>query len=309
MKPVNCVEPQWLPKQSIYGSCGRCILCRKRQAYAWSQRLQDHEVHNGRPLFITLTYDSRNLPDGKTLLPEELQLYFKRLRKITKKKIQYLAVGEYGAENNRPHYHIILFGLSIKYKYLIWKAWGKCNPLVGYKCEYVRSAKAYHYLTGYITKKIQKYYNREKLITTGTWPEFLRASQGIGLQYAKEEILDNGLLPRWINRRRVQTIPHRYYRKKLGLDKSLYADVCIASDISVIDQYCVMYNIHPSDRSELIHHETRSYYPRPPPSAGIGSIRDTLLRGLSNTISRSALQKALSATKKLESSTRNKKDF
>lgn len=44
-------------------------------------------------------------------MKRHLQLFFKRLRKAIRPiKIRYYAVGEYGDENLRPHYHIILFG-------------------------------------------------------------------------------------------------------------------------------------------------------------------------------------------------------
>jgi len=61
--------------------------------------------------FITLTYNDEHLPQGSTLVLEDLQKFFKRLRKsLGKKKIRYFACGEYGDDNNRPHYHAIIFG-------------------------------------------------------------------------------------------------------------------------------------------------------------------------------------------------------
>jgi hypothetical protein len=39
----------------------------------------------------------------------DLQLFFKALRKTTKRKIKYYAVAEYGTTTQRPHYHVILF--------------------------------------------------------------------------------------------------------------------------------------------------------------------------------------------------------
>ena len=44
-----------------------------------------------------------------TLQKSDLQKFFKRLRKKTHEKISYYAVGEYGDNTQRPHYHIILF--------------------------------------------------------------------------------------------------------------------------------------------------------------------------------------------------------
>lgn len=72
--------------------------------------------------FITLTYAPENLPENGTLVKRDLQLFFKRLRKQTKKEgIKYYAVGEYGKELQRPHYHICVFGYDFDDK-VLWKA-------------------------------------------------------------------------------------------------------------------------------------------------------------------------------------------
>ena len=85
--------------------------------------------------FITLTYNDESLPRTKegypTLLKKQVQDYIKRLRnahvaylkkeqrkvhneyKITGKPIRYYAVGEYGSQTRRPHYHILLFNYEI----------------------------------------------------------------------------------------------------------------------------------------------------------------------------------------------------
>lgn len=50
------------------------------------------------------------MPYGNTLFNDDLQKFWKRLRKRLGKKIKYYACGEYGDENGRPHYHAIIFG-------------------------------------------------------------------------------------------------------------------------------------------------------------------------------------------------------
>ena len=55
----------------------------------------------------TLTYAQT---DGN-LHRRDIQLFIKRLRKyIEPQKVRYFYAGEYGGKNNRPHYHIMLFG-------------------------------------------------------------------------------------------------------------------------------------------------------------------------------------------------------
>jgi len=77
-----------------------------------------------------------------TLKKRDLQLFFKRLRKLNKEKIKYYACGEYGGKTMRPHYHIILFNADQE---TIEKAWtlghihiGTCTiASVGYTLKYV----------------------------------------------------------------------------------------------------------------------------------------------------------------------------
>ena len=82
-----------------------------------------HETRlHERNCFVTLTYDTPELPfvlDGDellaTLLPRDLQLFWKRLRKNVG-PARYFACGEYGKatpENDfiaRPHFHACVFG-------------------------------------------------------------------------------------------------------------------------------------------------------------------------------------------------------
>lgn len=61
--------------------------------------------------FVTLTYNPESLPRGGTLVRRHLQLFVKRLREALEPiRIRYFAVGEYGEELERPHYHLLVFG-------------------------------------------------------------------------------------------------------------------------------------------------------------------------------------------------------
>lgn len=64
-----------------------------------------------RNAFVTLTYDQVNLPPDGGLVLEDLQRFFKRLRKrLAPSRIRYFACGEYGDLNKRPHFHACVFG-------------------------------------------------------------------------------------------------------------------------------------------------------------------------------------------------------
>jgi hypothetical protein len=63
--------------------------------------------------FITLTYDNDHIPPGASLQPEDLRLFLHRFRKRIQRsglpKIRYFAIGEYGTQTERPHYHLIVY--------------------------------------------------------------------------------------------------------------------------------------------------------------------------------------------------------
>lgn len=65
-----------------------------------------------RNCFITLTYNDAHLPRPGTLVPKHLQEFFKRARHVLG-RFRYFAVGEYGEENWRPHYHALIFGADL----------------------------------------------------------------------------------------------------------------------------------------------------------------------------------------------------
>jgi len=64
--------------------------------------------------FVTLTYSPENLPADNGLNHRHFQLFLKRLRKNTKKKISYYMCGEYGEQTKRPHYHACLFNVDFQ---------------------------------------------------------------------------------------------------------------------------------------------------------------------------------------------------
>lgn len=69
---------------------------------------QCHELS----LFVTLTYDDAHVPEGGTLVKKHVQDFLKRLRYHHKAPLRYFAVGEYGEQSLRPHYHLVLFGID-----------------------------------------------------------------------------------------------------------------------------------------------------------------------------------------------------
>lgn len=89
--------------------CGKCFNCMKRKQLTWVMRLSYENLYHNSSIFITLTYNNENLKETNK---RDIQLYLKRLRKATGKKIRYYATSEHGEKTQRPHYHAIIFGLS-----------------------------------------------------------------------------------------------------------------------------------------------------------------------------------------------------
>jgi hypothetical protein len=117
--------------------CGNCTGCRLEYSRQWALRCYHESLMHEENTYITLTYNEENLPEDHSIHKEELQKFFKRLRKkltliygrtkndngkgyTPNKKISYFACGEYGENKGRPHYHAIIFGYDFPDKAL-WK--------------------------------------------------------------------------------------------------------------------------------------------------------------------------------------------
>lgn len=153
-----------------------------------------HEIQShDEASFITLTYAPDKLPlrgsDQRGILVKaDMQNFFKRLRKhYNGKKIKYYACGEYGDEGDRPHYHAILFGLSPDPETLegIW-GMGRVDVATA-------EIGSIRYVAGYVSKKL----GLHEYPLSGRPAPFQLSSQGIGTQWAQEnmiEILTSGCL-------------------------------------------------------------------------------------------------------------------
>ncbi|QXP44162.1 MAG: replication initiator protein [Arizlama microvirus] len=157
----------------LYVPCGTCDACKLNKSRAWSIRIM-HEVQQTPEgsCFCTLTYDDEHLPKNCSLVVEDCQKFFKRLRKNTGKKIRYFLGAEYGEKGSRPHYHAILFGLTKADHKLIQLSWG-----LGYIHVGDVSHDSARYVAGYTMKKL----HGDAAITyqlKGIKPEFALMSRG-----------------------------------------------------------------------------------------------------------------------------------
>lgn len=158
--------------------CGKCPTCKARRASAWSFRLMQEEKVSTSAIFLTLTYDTSNVPITSkgymSLRKSDLQKFFKLLRYYSINKIRYYAVGEYGGKTMRPHYHIILFNANY---HDIGKAWKIGSWHVGDV-----TGSSIGYTLKYISKsgKIPLHANDDRI------PEFSHMSKGLGANYCTD---------------------------------------------------------------------------------------------------------------------------
>lgn len=200
---MNCKSPILVRDKLGYLKrvpCGNCLSCRMNKSKQWSARIIGESSMYEDNCFLTLTYDEEHCPPS--LSKRDLQLFLKSFRQsLFPKKIRYFACGEYGSTTGRPHYHLIIFGLS-KYDEVFHRsalskllegkdgfsatldAWSKGNVFVGDVSP--QSAK---YVAGYVMKKQGDSYHDVKWYKEqGLVPPFILMSRrpGIGATYGEK---------------------------------------------------------------------------------------------------------------------------
>lgn len=166
--------------------CGKCLECKVANSREWAQRAVAESMCSDNNYFITLTYDDEHLlhtfkdtisrTTGEKgffpcLLKSDFQGFMKRLRSkleynLGVEGIRFMACGEYGPKNGRPHFHTILYNcplddietfkeVNIKGKSYVYQvsktieeAWGKGFITIG-EVNFDTSA----YVARYVLKK------------------------------------------------------------------------------------------------------------------------------------------------------------
>lgn len=97
--------------------CGRCMGCKLEKSKQWAIRCDKEAQLHEQNCFVTLTFSNEHLPVDYSVHPRHMQLFMKKLRKfIFPRKVRFYLGAEYGDENLRPHYHVILFGYDFNDK-------------------------------------------------------------------------------------------------------------------------------------------------------------------------------------------------
>ena len=181
MELVKGVETGYMPFP-----CGKCPACVRRRVSGWAFRLNKQSEQSNSAHFVTLTYNDEHIKKTKngfeTLVKKDVQDFFKRLRKLTKQKISYYAVGEYGDTGERPHYHIILFNANPK---IVENAW-KLNDITLGNVHFGDVGDA---SVGYTLKYISKDKKIPQFNGDDRQKEFALMSKGLGAGYLTENMV------------------------------------------------------------------------------------------------------------------------
>lgn len=231
-----------------YYNCGSCLACRINYTSQWQLRLlYELDCWDGAS-FVTLTYNDKHLPLNGSLNKNHLRDFIKRLRskmyynncvslwnrgfiknvfnKDYKPLLRYYACGEYGSKTNRPHYHLILFGVDYfneEHMKYVSECWKNCDDLLYDKnlgrhcCLQPVNKDTIGYVTGYVQKKLKGNDAIKEYDEKGLLRPFNISSQGLGLVSAIEnkKLLSKGYT--YTTNGKRLTIP-RYFRDKLEID-------------------------------------------------------------------------------------------
>lgn len=196
--------------------CRSCEECYNQMRKEWiSRAVAESQLHNSM-IFLTLTYNDDKIPvsefvddDGviwkhNTLRYRDFQLFMKRLRKhFEEKSIRFMVCGEYGSRTFRPHYHCIIYGISLQ-------DLGLCIPHTknsqgdtlytnnlldslwrqGYILVSDANTSTMAYVAGYVAKKSVSQKGKKFYETAKITPPFIKSSNrpGLGSEWFEKNI-------------------------------------------------------------------------------------------------------------------------
>lgn len=120
-RPLTFSKSEGIKHTEMELPCGKCIGCKLEYSRQWAVRCVHESMMHEYNSFLTLTYRPENEPQDKSVTKREMQLFIKKLRKATGKKLRYFLAGEYGEKGWKPHYHLIIFGYNFPDK----EYWGQ----------------------------------------------------------------------------------------------------------------------------------------------------------------------------------------
>lgn len=163
-------------------ACGKCFGCLLAKSREWATRCSHEASLHEYNSFITLSYDSENLPRTPaglpTLYPKHFTNFMKKLRKRQPGKLLYLQAGEYGKKKNRPHHHVLVFNCNFPDK----TYWRKSGNYTLYRSEQLESIwEKGHSEIGTVTMEsagyVARYTMKADNTPPGAVPEYMTMSR------------------------------------------------------------------------------------------------------------------------------------
>jgi hypothetical protein len=222
---MNHLNYSLTKKQVFPVDCYKCVACKQKKQRDIMLRSYLHQQglpKGAKCWFLTLTYDWENIPyvdkktgeikfglttdfkdkNGEKQIPtlylKDHQLFVKRLRRFfdynyNHSSFKYLAAGEYGDKNGRPHLHYVLWDAPIKDSVFFRQEKGKkvfvSNTIKRlwnkglFHLSSCNSLSVVNYVSGYVMKKKEKNYYK----VNNQYPEFVKWSH----QLARSYLLNN----------------------------------------------------------------------------------------------------------------------
>lgn len=247
-KAGNRFEDSFFIERRDIIPCGRCDGCQADKARKWADRLLLEKSLHDDSWFVTLTFNDKWLPrmcggtkwpDMYTVSRDHLQKFMKRLRRDLGFPIKFFACGEYGDKGLRPHYHLIIFGLTLPEgdltplhrnnlgqmyytSKLIEKYWSDPDSGESYGFNVVGEVtyESMSYVARYVMKKLR---GQDRLLyeAAGMHEPFITMSRNPGIGYWWS--IRN---PDWVNQNLIFVddahgahgiVPPRYFEKRLQL--------------------------------------------------------------------------------------------
>lgn len=203
---MTCSNPTYLPhvmdwkKRLVPIPCGKCLCCRASKVSMMEARAKYEYNNHASAAFVTFTYDDNHLPFQKgfqrpTLLREHLHKFIDTVRhnvrnsrvifpKCIDRNFTFIASGEYGDRFNRPHYHVIFFGLSPDLcKRIFSKSWHNGSIAV-----LPLKQGGIRYVIKYLSKQEFGKHALSAYFDTGRESPFIMISKGFGSGYFVSQI-------------------------------------------------------------------------------------------------------------------------
>lgn len=232
---MQCFNGIQIQSKNQIVPCQQCMACRINKGRIWTSRiLQEQHFTTKRSYFATLTIDPENMEyvlDDDSVPHETLRKkpFLQWVSNINREiPFRYYAVGEYGTDSGRPHYHMAVFPENDGTIEQILSHWKK-----GFTSYSELTAQTARYLAHYTTKKLTS--DSDGRLKGNQEPEFRASSKRPPLGAACVDSLYLGYsrpkMRRWLEKHgdisRTITFDRRSYplgpwalktlRKKLGI--------------------------------------------------------------------------------------------